>query len=351
MGAVSTRKKSNAGKNVFVFFLVFIILEMLLIFGIGKVFKNEDVTPSIAGYSIYMTKDDLMSRSDNGSYQVTVPKNVLVIASEGLTNANSKIGSAVLCENVKGVGTGLFWLAEVNTEDGVDGVTYVVTNGDKSYTIERDNVVGITSSYYQSAGKFITFVTSTFGMIVCAVVPLFLLVLIELIIAIATHTPEEDDDEDDEDERVERPVELDDFLFGGQSEGEQIAKHLHKETEEDKPVQIPDIKVEPAKIVEDEPIAIRNVVPEEPAKTEITGDSLTLKDDDKMSRYYDKATRLIDGEEGAPAPVRPTNRPAGARRPRRRTTVSSASASANASLEDLMKMMEEEQNKLRNQVK
>ena len=67
MGAVSTSKRSSAGKNVLVFFIVFMILEMLIIFGVGKVFKNKDVTPSVLGYSLFITKEDLLKSDLGGS--------------------------------------------------------------------------------------------------------------------------------------------------------------------------------------------------------------------------------------------------------------------------------------------
>ena len=355
MGTASTNKRSSAGKNVLVFFIVFIILEMLIIFGVGKIFKNPDVTPGIAGYSVYMTQSDLKAKQDDGSYKVEVPEGVLVIASDGIQDAKNKIGSAVLCENMKGydVKSGVFWLAEVTSEDGVDGVSYVVSNGTKYYTIKSTNIVGITSSYFETAGKVIKFVTSKFGMIVCAVVPLFLMVLIELIIAIATHEPEEydeDEDEDDEDQ-PEKTVKLDDFLFGGENESDVIAKHRQEEAErfaqpetqaaKTQPESLPDIDFSKAKAAS------------EPALT-----------DEQKDMYYQKASQLLDGGSAAsettdtakqepvrtaprkrPAQRRTSNRPASAR-PR-----STAAKSGSASLEDLMKMMEEEQNKLRNKIK
>ena len=42
--------------------------------------------------------------------------------------------------------------------------------------------------------------------------------------AIATHSSDDEDEDDDEEEPAES-VTLDDFLFGGENEGEQIAKH------------------------------------------------------------------------------------------------------------------------------
>lgn len=352
MGA-STNKKSNAGKNVLVFFIVFIILEMLIIFGVGKVFKNKDVTPSFAGYSLYMTSSELTAKTEEGTYEVSVPKNVLVIASNGLTNATEKIGTAVLCEKVEGVGTGVFWLADVNSNDGGDGVVYTISNGDKYYDVTSQNIVGSTSSYFKTAGTVITFITSKFGMIVCAVVPLFFLVLIELIIAIATHSPEEEEEE--EEEEPEEEVKLDDFLFGGQNEGEQIAKRRHQieqQQTEQSYSQSENIFNSAEKNDDLDLDFSRKPVQEEPkAKPTVTDDDI------KMSEYYEKASKLVDDAVAEPTPEpKPVKKPA-QRRPRpqgQRTAqrpARTSSGAGSASLEELMKLMEEEQNKLKNQMK
>lgn len=356
MGA-NTNKKSNAGKNVLVFFIVFIILEMLIIFGVGKVFKNKDVTPSFAGYSLYMTNSELTAKNDDGTYDVSVPKGVLVIASNGLTNATEKIGTAVLCEKVEGVGTGVFWLADVNSNEGGDGVVYTISNGDKFYNVTSKNIVGGTSSYFKTAGTVITFITSKFGMIVCAIVPLFFLVLIELIIAIATHSPEEEE-EDDEDEKAEE-VKLDDFLFGGQNEGEQIAKRRHQleqQAEQDYSMAVkedikPMNKVEEPETKDDFDFDFGRKPAQKEPKTK------SVSDDLKMSAPEEKTSMILDDEPVVPAPKAAQHvqkRPAPRRprpqgqRPAQRTAKPSAGS---ASLEDLMKLMEEEQNRLKNQMK
>lgn len=360
MGA-KTNKKSNAGKNVLVFFIVFIILEMLIIFGVGKVFKNKDVTPSIAGYSIYMTDSELKAQKEDGTYETSVPKGALVIASNGLTNAVEKIGSAVLCENVEGQGSGIYWLADVNTTEGEDGVTYTVANGDRYYTIKSSDVVGVTSSYFTTAGKVITFITSKFGMIVCAVVPLFLLVLIELIIAIATHSPEEDEEDEEEEEETKEEVKLDDFLFGGKDEGEQIARHRRQAAEKAEPAEIKTEEKDDSRIYvpgkekkDEDPLAGFNFdfSKKEEKNEQLTDDSLSLNDDVNMSAYYEKASKLLD--EAANETAKPVQKPVqhrpAQRKPRPQAKPTSA-ANTSATLEDLMKLMEEEQNKLKNQMK
>ena len=391
MGAVSTSKRSGAGKSVLVFFIVFIILEMLIVFGVGKVFKNEEVTPSVMGYSLFLTKEDLLTNGDEGA-QVAVPKNVLVIASEGSINNNpeDKIGHAVLCENVDGVGTGVFWLANAEKSDDSTHLTYTVANGNKTFEVAFSDLIGECTSYFKTAGTVISFMTTKLGMLCCAVVPLFLLVLIELIIAIATHTNDDDDDEDEDDEEEEKEVELDDFLFGGKSEGEQIARKRKKariiEEDEDDDEDFAPVrkrrKAEPVEEDEDEeevlaparkkrqpaddfeelaprreraekpapkaekPAAAEQSAPEEAPAAK---GSLSLREDEKMSEYYEKASKMVDGENAAngaaPANRRPKRRPPQRRRP------ASSGMSGDASLEDLMKLMEEEQNKLKKSMK
>ena len=382
MGAVSTSKKSSAGKNVLVFFIVFMILEMLVIFGIGKVFKNKDVTPSVMGYSLFMTKEDLVQNGPEGPI-VAVPKNVLVIASDGLPDPKGKIGCAILCEDVDDVGTGVFWLADLQSKDEENGVDYIVTNGSQGHVIRSGNIVGVCASYFVTAGKVINFVTQKFGMICCAVVPLFLLVLIELIIAIANHSPEEYEEDDEDAEEGERSVELDDFLFGGKGETEQIAKRRKKqpsfeeddEDEEELTVRKANTKVQAApgsdfdfdfdvnKIKKPAPVdenfgetlrfggnTQQFTAPKADADVQIDNSpqqdsgSLRLKDDE----YYEKASQLVDGSGET---ARPARRPAGQRRRRRPVSSSASGANSGASLEDLMKLMEEEQSKLKNQMK
>lgn len=390
MGAVTTKKRSNAGKNVFVFFLVFIILEMLIIFGIGKVFKNKDVTPSILGYSVFMTKEDLYKDGVNGM-EVAVPKNVLVIASNGLQAPSDKIGTAVLCEEVEDVGTGVFYLASVDTIPDQDGVYYTVANGAKYYTIKSSNLVGSTTSYYSTAGKVINFVTKKFGMIVCAVVPVFLMVFLELIIAIATHSSDDDDydDEDDEEEEVHKDVKLDDFLFGGQNEGEQIARQRKQQNarkgnapvKPSKTVDFDDFA--PPKRQQQRPQQAAQARPQQPQQARpqqaAPANKAPAKQAEAATARFDKPQAAPAAQQRAihPAPAQTAPPPMPARaqaapvqqaapqaavqeeaapapKPRKRRRLSSASVGADstdASLEELMKLMEEEQNKLKNQVK
>ena len=332
----ATKQKSSAGKNVLIFFIVFIILEMLIVVGVGRVFKNKNVTPSIAGYRLYIMNGDGMGDR--------VPDGALVITSN-MTPSTDKIGEAVVCENVPDIGTSVFWLYDITSTDDNNGVVYTVyqeKDPAKLYEISSKNVVGVASTYYMTAGKVLTFMSSTFGMIVCAVVPIFLLVVIELIIAIATHSS--DDEEDDEQEPAES-VTLDDFLFGGENEGEQIAKHRKHVDDEiashNKAEPEGEEKAETEEVIE-EVEEVEETIFERPAEKEERAEI------DRS--YYERASQLLDeaaSTEDTVAPE-PEKKPVPKAKPAAKPAQQTKTASA--SLEEPKKLMEQEQEKLKTQL-
>lgn len=368
MSSKTKRRKSSAGKNVLIFFIVFIVLEMIFVVGLSLLFKNKDSTPGIAGYSFYVMETDRMGD--------VVPKGSLVVASDG-TPSKDKVNSAILCKDVQGIGTSVFWLDSIEIKEGEDGVTYNVfqkKDPDTKYAIKSSNIVGIANTYYKTAGKIISFVTSTIGMILCIAIPVFLLILIELIIAIVKHSSsdeydddyddEYDDDEyyddeyddeyDDRDDRYEddyddRPrrrnredryddepvksreskipkakektdsrnnVKLDDFLFGNEKEGEQIAKRRAQREQQNA------------------------------ADSKAQDDEKMFSKHDVDNSYYEQASKIKENTAEIPAPA-PKTRPAP--QPQRRPA-QARPKTADSSIEDLMKMMDEEQEKLRNKM-
>ena len=323
----ATKQKSSAGKNVLIFFIVFIILEMLIVVGVGRVFKNKNVTPSIAGYSLYIMNGDGMGDR--------VPDGSLVITSN-MTPSTDKIGEAVVCENVPDIGTSVFWLYDITSTDDNNGVVYTVyqeKDPAKLYEISSKNVVGVASTYYMTAGKVLTFMSSTFGMIVCAVVPIFLLVVIELIIAIATHSSDDEEEDDDEEEPAES-VTLDDFLFGGENVDDEIASHHKAEPEGEE-------KAETEEVIE-EVEEVEETIFERPAEKEERAEI------DRS--YYERASQLLDeaaSTEGTVAPE-PEKKPVPKAKPAAKPAQQTKAASA--SLEELMKLMEQEQEKLKKQL-
>jgi hypothetical protein len=377
------QKKSSAGKNIAIFFIVFVILEGLIIFGLSRLFKTEDSVVKVGGYSFF-----LMDSSNMGA---DAPENALVIASNG-TPAKDKIGLAVLCKNVEGEGTTVAWLYDIGSKgDTVDGVVYTVyqeKNRDKMFDLNSDDIVGVATSYYQTAGNIIAFVTTPFGMAICIVAPLFLLVLIELIIAIA-HRSNDDEDDDEYDDEYEEDeagdnVTLDDFLYGGENDNVYTTtkpKDTYEEEFEDKYAAMMNrAKTTPAPELKFDNTAaeVKNeAVPEEPAVQEpIYSEPAEEVKPQVAPEYYEKASKMIDdavashSEEVAEAEKEPEQKPQTVEAPaapvnnvnnkktahkrpanqqhRRQNRSSVQHQDANAALAELMKMMEEEQKKIRN---
>ncbi len=352
----TTKQRSTAGKSVAIFFIVFMVLEALIIFGVASVFKNKDVTPSIAGYSMYIMDTDAMGDA--------IPKGSLVIASNGSPSPEG-IKKAVLAEEVPGVGTSVFWLADVSTSADLSGVVYTVfqeKDPNTLYRLKTSNIVGTASTYYETAGKIITFMTSKFGMIVLIAAPLCLLVLLELIIMVvnrARFSEYDYDDEDEEDEEKEQPVQLDDFLFGGKKDKELINNSIHQNEQPDDidfGESVPVRNVSKQAQIDDEP------EPAKPAEKEIIFDELPVRPASKKSvevepeekepenkpdidpSYYEKASRVIDHNEPIET-VKPAEvAPAAEEKP------APDMKSVTAGFEDLMKLMEQESSKLKSQL-
>ncbi len=367
-----TKQRSSAGKSVAIFFIVFIILEALIIFGVSRVFKNKDVTPSIAGYSMYIMDSDAMGDS--------VPKGSLVVASNGSPSPEG-VKKAVLAEEVPGVGTSVFWLADVSTSADLSGVVYTVfqeKDPSKLYELKTQNIVGTATTYYETAGKIITFMTSKFGMIILIAAPLFLMVLLELIIMIVNRARYSGYDDDDDDEE-EQPVELDDFLFGGKHDEELINKSVHNGLDAGEgnvddisfgePMEVRNAQDldEPYEEEPEEPIKVyrepeeeqeAEAEPEEPAVVEEPAPKVHEEAPKTASKtvdrsYYEKASRIIDGEpevtEPEPVKAAPVKEPEPVREPAAPKPAPDMK-SVSAGFEDLMKLMEQESNKLKNQL-
>ena len=358
MGSV-TKQKSHAGRNVFVFFLVFTILVAGVVIGLSYVFKNKDVTPSVAGYSLYIMDSDKMLDK--------VPRGALVLASNDTPSAE-KLGKAVLCEKVPGVGTSIFWLADVSSKEGQDGVYYTVyqeKNPSITYELKSENVVGEATTYYTTAGKAITFMTSRFGMVICIGSPIALMIIIELIMAIASSDDYDDDDYDDDDEEeyevktTKRPASLDDILFTG-DDATPLAKQQLSESD-DKYIQSEDdyseeetdadiigavVEVDEPEQKEPEPVMMIDeepeVIPEEKAEEEKPAEpevhKVKLPPVEKEEKAAEPEVKTVKiPEQPKPQVKKPAPRP---RRPK----------SMDTSIEDLMKLMEEQQQKLKDEI-
>ena len=308
-----TKQKSRAGKKVSVFFIVFIIIEMLLVAGTAYVFRNEDVTPSFAGYSMFVMDSENM----NG-----IPKDALFVVENG-SPSKDQIGKPVLCENVPEIGSSIFLLLDITAKgENVTGVYYVVSQDDGTQLeLKSSDVIGVAPTYYITAGKIIRFVSSPVGIAACAIVPILIWILLEIIIAIASRPAKRDDD--NKYDEVEESLTLDDVLYD-QTDTSPL-KFTKDETIEE---MIDDITFaqEEAKKAE-EAVEVEEITEAAGAEevTEVTEDA---PEEAEPEVEAEQTKRIVDVDE----------------------TISSTRKAASDSLEELMKMMEEEQKKLKEQL-
>ncbi|MBR1749343.1 MAG: hypothetical protein IJ740_00480 [Ruminococcus sp.] len=356
----ATKQKSHAARNVLIFFIVFTVLVAAFVIGLSIVFKNKDVTPSIGGYSLYIMDTDKMGDS--------VPRGSLVLAANETPSAE-KLGRAVLCEKVPGVGTSVFYLADVSAKEGQDGVYYTIfqeKNKAITYEVKSENVVGEATTYYTMAGKVITFMISRFGMVICIGSPIALLIIIELIIAIASSDGYDDDDDYNEDERYydenkeDKRETIDDILFSGDdstpisqaqldddeyiSDDESIsvdedddADIIGEQVEVDE--NIPETRLDDIDTSDDEDEEESETSDEELQETE--SETIKVKLPPVEKDDSDPVNLKVKIPESKPYTPKKTNVPK-AKRPAR--------ASLDTSLEDLVKLMEEQQKKLREEI-
>lgn len=297
-----TKQKSHAAKKVAVFFIVFIIIEMLIVAAVAYVFRNDNVTPSFGGYSLFLMDSENM----NG-----IPKDALFIVEES-SPGKDKIGKTVLCENVPNIGSTVARFEDIESKgDTVDGVVYVVSQDDgKRYEMKSSDIVGVADFYYKTAGKVIRFISKPVGIAACAAVPIALWVLIEVIILIVNVSKNRKDDDygyeeiDDDDEQVS----IDDILFDKDD-----ARPIELENGEEAEQSVDDIRFET-------PVG-----------------EVAEKVEDVAEDVQENVEEAV--EEAAPVHHVDV-----------KETVSTTRKAASDSLEELMKMMEDEQKKLNDQL-
>lgn len=261
-----TKQKSTAAKNAAVFFIVFTLLLALVCAGLKIVFKNDNVTPSVLGYSVFIQRNDNMN---------DIPKDSLVFAINGSLDP-SKLGNAVLCENVDSR-AGVVRLLDIQAnENGVDYLVCYDKIPEKTYKISTKDVVGEAKTSFPTLGKVIVFATNWIGMGIIIAVPLLILLVVELICGIvavskskaytASEPPVKPSDVDYDD-----VVHNNQFLSGKESFNE--SKYSYSQTSDTTQVKSEDI----ISLEKTQPIPVQDIAqkaeqqkiePVQPAKTE-----------------------------------------------------------------------------------
>ena len=120
-------------------------------------------------------------------------------------------------------------------------------------------------------------------------------------------------------------VKLDDFLFGGDKEGEQIAKRRAQRESAQIKQKADDVQqAQPVQASEEQTFSSHNV----------------------DNKYFEQAAKIADEAPQIPAPA-PKTRPAA---PVHHRPQQARPKASDSSIEDLMKMMDEEQKKLRSKM-
>ncbi len=171
---MSEKYNKSAAKTVLVVMLIIELLIVLTVFALTISFKNADATPSLFGYSFYISDEkDMDSAVETGSLVVT----------KNCTVDSSHVGCVMLCENVEGFGTSIFRLTGVEATN--ETLMYNMCFDDapnSNVTVSADVVIGECKYSYHALGKLITFVTSKIGVAVCVILPALILAIIELIL-------------------------------------------------------------------------------------------------------------------------------------------------------------------------
>jgi len=184
MSAKKRRRRNNGSVNVVeivvVAVLVLLIAVMLFLY---FSFSKSGSAPSIFGYTIYQTKAVNMAPE--------VPANTAIIAKASEIE-NIKVGSAILCKI--GDDTILTRVVQIVSEYGE--VSYVVrfdtAAENDTFLIPRENVIAKAIWYSSGLGSLLTFVTSTFGIMLVIIIPSFIIILIQVVKIVNIKRMEED---------------------------------------------------------------------------------------------------------------------------------------------------------------
>lgn len=174
MKEVGAREGKSAAKKAFVIMLVVELIVVLLIFLVTVLFKDGESTPSVFGYSFYI--------SDMEKMDGAVTTDSLVVAKNGRPDS-SVVGGVILCENVSGFDTGIFRVAGV--ESTAETFIYKVcldSAPEDIFDIDAKNVIGECTYSYHTLGRMLLFVKSKIGVLVCVIIPALILAIIELIL-------------------------------------------------------------------------------------------------------------------------------------------------------------------------
>lgn len=166
-------KRTSPFKVLGIIFLIILILSLLFVALVRVVFKNENVTPSIGGYSLYLIHDDYM--------YPRIKKNALVLATNGKP-LQDDVGKVVIADDVSGkngitYGTTAMLFEELVNEDNVLYYKLKFENSKDTTLVKGNKIVGIANYQFEWLGKIIVLANSTDGRFIFIGIPAILMII------------------------------------------------------------------------------------------------------------------------------------------------------------------------------
>lgn len=166
--------RTSPCKVLGIIFLIILILSTVFVALVHIVFKNENVTPSIGGYSLYIMREDYM--------EPTIKKNALVLATNGKPSPDDiNKGRVIIANDVS----------------GNNGITYGTTamlfvgfeNQDQLYyqvkfesspdiiSVKGDKIEGIAEYKFEYIGPIIVLAGTILGYFIFIGIPALLMII------------------------------------------------------------------------------------------------------------------------------------------------------------------------------
>ncbi len=165
--------KTSPCKVLGIIFLIILILSAAFVAVVHIAFKNENVTPSIGGYSLYLIHDDYMVPN--------IKKNALILATNGKPSQED-VGKVIIADDVSGKnGTtyGTTAMRFVNLVSENKNLYYELKfdNSVDTVMVKGNKIVGIANYQFELLGKIITLANSTLGYVVFIGIPALLMII------------------------------------------------------------------------------------------------------------------------------------------------------------------------------
>lgn len=165
--------RTSPCKVLGIIFLIILILSTAFVVLVHIAFKNENVTPSVGGYSLYLIHDDYMSPK--------IKKNSLIFATNGKPSQKDK-GKVVIADDVSGkngttYGTTAMRFVDLVNEDNELYYELKFDNSEDSTMVKGNKIVGIANYQFELIGKIIVLSNSTLGYVIFIGIPAILMII------------------------------------------------------------------------------------------------------------------------------------------------------------------------------